>query len=310
MPTVYNIRASNNATFQWTRDLSQFAGVYNLSAATIRMQARLSPYAPDPPAYQWVTGATTGGQIAFNATTNLCVFSAPESDMAALSGDIVYDCRLEFAGGESIIVFGGLLRVSEGITRMPADLVDTGVYNIRASSNATFQWTRDLSAFAAVENLATAVMRMQARTTPYAPDPPAYEWCSANTSGGVIAYDSTTHLATVTASESDMAALSALGDLVYDFRLEWTDGTDVILFGGALRWRPGVTREPTGPIVPVNDQLLTLTQAVALVEAGGGSGLTPSVLAAALVTLIQSLPTSPTSAGPRLWNNGGSPQYS
>ena len=186
------------------------------------------------------------------------------------------------------------------------------VYNIRASSNATFQWTRDLSAFAAVENLATAVMRMQARTTPYAPDPPAYEWCSANTFGGVIAYDSTTHLATVTASESDMAALSALGDLVYDFRLEWTDGTNIILFGGSLRWLPGVTREPTGPIVPVNDQLLTLTQAVALVEAGGGGGggLTPSVLAAALVTLIQSLPTSPTSAGPRLWNNGGSPQYS
>ena len=130
MTTIYNLRASNNATFRLTRDLSAFAAVYNLAAATIRMQARPSPYAPDPPAYQWVTGATTGGQIAFNATTNLCVFSAPESDMAALSGDIVYDCRLEFAGGESIIVFGGLLRVSEGITRMPADLVDTGISGI------------------------------------------------------------------------------------------------------------------------------------------------------------------------------------
>ena len=130
MTTIYNLHASNNATFQWTRDLSQFAAVYNLAAATIRMQARLSPYAPDPPAYQWVTGATTGGQIAFNATTNLCVFSAPESDMASLSGDLVYDCRLEFPSGASIIVFGGLLRVSEGITRMPADLVDTGISGI------------------------------------------------------------------------------------------------------------------------------------------------------------------------------------
>ena len=52
MTATFNLRASNNATFQWTRDLSQFAAVYNLAAATIRMQARPSPYAPDPPAYE------------------------------------------------------------------------------------------------------------------------------------------------------------------------------------------------------------------------------------------------------------------
>ena len=78
MTTIYNLRASNNATFQWTRDLSLFAAVYNLAAATIRMQARSSPYAPDPPAYEWATSNTAHGQILFNALTNLCVFAAPE----------------------------------------------------------------------------------------------------------------------------------------------------------------------------------------------------------------------------------------
>lgn len=112
MTTIFNLRASNNATFQWTRDLSQFAAVYNLAAATIRMQARVSPYAPDPPAYEWVSTNSAHGQVLFNATTNLCVFVAPEADMARLQGDLVYDCRLEFAGGASIVIFGGRLHWS------------------------------------------------------------------------------------------------------------------------------------------------------------------------------------------------------
>ena len=130
MPTVFNLRASNNATFQWTRDLSAFAAVYNLAAATIRMQARLSAYAPDPPAYEWVSTNSAHGQVQFSALTNLAVFVAPEADTAALSGDFVYDCRLEFPGGASIVIFGGRLTFATGVTRRAADLTGTGVSGI------------------------------------------------------------------------------------------------------------------------------------------------------------------------------------
>ena len=127
MTTTFNLRASNNATFQWTRDLSAFAAVYNLAAATIRMQARVSPYAPDPPAYEWASGNSAHGQVLFNSTTNLAVFVAPEADLARLAGDYVYDCRLEFSGGAAAVIFGGRLRVAEGVTRLTADLSGTGV---------------------------------------------------------------------------------------------------------------------------------------------------------------------------------------
>ena len=130
MPTIYNLRAQNNATFRWTRDLSQLALVYNIAGATIRMQARLSAFAPDPPLYEWVSTNSSQGQIQFNAGTNLCVFAAPEEDTAALSGPLVYDCRLEFSGGTSIVIFGGSLVFSEGVTRRSSDLSGAGISGI------------------------------------------------------------------------------------------------------------------------------------------------------------------------------------
>ena len=85
MTTIFNLRASSNATFHWTRDFSQLASAYAVASGVIRMQARATPTAADPPAYQWVTGAASGGVVTFDAITNLCVFAAPESDMAAMS---------------------------------------------------------------------------------------------------------------------------------------------------------------------------------------------------------------------------------
>jgi hypothetical protein len=130
MPITYNLRASNNATFHWTRDLTPFASAYDLAGALIRMQARTSPYAPDPPAYQWLSTASAGGEIVFNPATNLCVFIAPEADMARMQGDFVYDCRLEFSGGASIVIFGGRLGFSSGVTRLSADLSGAGVSGV------------------------------------------------------------------------------------------------------------------------------------------------------------------------------------
>lgn len=125
--TTFNLRASNNATFRLTRDLSQWATIYNLSAATIRMQARTSPFAPDPPAYQWVTGAASGGIIAFSASNGLCVVMAPLADMANLPSQLFYDCRLEFSGGSTVVLFSGRLTVSPGLTHMAGDSSAVGV---------------------------------------------------------------------------------------------------------------------------------------------------------------------------------------
>ena len=128
--TTFNLRASSNATFRWTRDLSQYAAVYNLATATIRMEARLYPEAPDPPAYAWVSGATSGGLVTLDPTTNLAVFTAPLSDVATLPLELTYDARLELPGGATVPLFGGCLLLAPGVTRTSNDSSATGVAGI------------------------------------------------------------------------------------------------------------------------------------------------------------------------------------
>ena len=130
MTTVFNLRAATNATFHWTRDFSQIASAYLVSSGVIRMQARTTPTAADPPAYQWVTGAVSGGVVTFDPITNLCVFAAPESDMAAMTGGMFYDCRLELPGGECVPLFSGRIAWTAGVTRMAGDTAQTGVFGI------------------------------------------------------------------------------------------------------------------------------------------------------------------------------------
>lgn len=127
--TKFILRAFSNATFRLTRDLSQWATAYSLAEATIRMQARTSPFSSDPPAYEWVTGASAGGKISFDPATNLAVIAAPESDMAALgsASPYCYDCRLETADGGSNILFSGQLYFSAGVTRTSGDSAATTV---------------------------------------------------------------------------------------------------------------------------------------------------------------------------------------
>ena len=131
MTTIFNLRAATNATFHWTRDFSQIAAAYPVALCVIRMQARISPGAADPPAFQWVTGAGSGGVITFDPATNLCVFAAPESDMAAMTGVTVYDCRLELPGGECVPLFSGRIVWTPGVTRIASDATaQTGVSGI------------------------------------------------------------------------------------------------------------------------------------------------------------------------------------
>jgi hypothetical protein len=125
--TTFNLRASGNATFHWTRDLSQWAAIYDISSATIRMQARTSPYQPGPPAYEWVTGASIGGVVLFDPSTDLCTISAPESDMGRMPAALCYDCRLELPGGEYVVMFSGAIAFSPGVTHDANDDSNAGV---------------------------------------------------------------------------------------------------------------------------------------------------------------------------------------
>jgi hypothetical protein len=128
--TIFNLRAWNNATFHWTRDLTEWAAIYDFSNATIRMQARTSPYQPDPPVYEWVSGALSGGVVSFDPATKLCTFSAPVSDMARMPPALNYDCRLELSGGENVVMFSGAMFFSPGVTRGPSDSSATGVSGV------------------------------------------------------------------------------------------------------------------------------------------------------------------------------------
>jgi hypothetical protein len=131
MATIYNLRASNNATFRWTRDLSQWAAVYNIATATIRMQARLSPSAASPVVYEWNSNGGAGiGAIPFDAGTNRCVFLAPLSDMGRMSAPLYYDCRLEFENGAALVMFSGRILWTQGLTRVDADSAAVGTSGI------------------------------------------------------------------------------------------------------------------------------------------------------------------------------------
>jgi hypothetical protein len=130
MTTDYNLRASNNSTFRWTRDLSQWAAIYNIDAATIRMQARLSPLASSPVRYEWNSNGDKGGAIAWNINPNIALFLAPLSDMGGMSKPLYYDCRLEFENGASVVMFSGRIVWTQGITRASADGAAIGTSGI------------------------------------------------------------------------------------------------------------------------------------------------------------------------------------
>ncbi|MBB4199021.1 hypothetical protein CCR94_08050 [Rhodoblastus sphagnicola] len=117
MTTIYNLRASTNVSFRWTRDLSSLSGVYDVAASIIRMQARVSAGSADPPVYEWCSSNAQGGLASFNAATGLCIFSASETDMEQMPARLVYDCRLELTSGAIIPLFAGRLVFALGVTR-------------------------------------------------------------------------------------------------------------------------------------------------------------------------------------------------
>jgi len=126
MTTIFNLRAATNATFRWTRDLSNLAKVYDIASSTIRMQARLTALADDPPIYEWCSHNASGGLASFDPATGLCVFSAPAADMARMPAGLIYDCLLELIGGAIVPLFSGRMAFTRGVTRSALDASETG----------------------------------------------------------------------------------------------------------------------------------------------------------------------------------------
>jgi len=125
MTTTYNLRARTNCTFRLTRDLSQVASVYNVPAAIIRMQARVTA-ASGSVVYGWASDGSEQGGVSFDAATGLCVFSAPQADMATMQPSLVYDARLELPGGVRVPLFVGRMSFTAGVTRTTADTSAAG----------------------------------------------------------------------------------------------------------------------------------------------------------------------------------------
>jgi|GEM_PF-3718804 len=143
--SAVNLRAANNATFRFSRDLSDFAATYPVASGVIRMQARLSPSAPL--IYEWSSANVSGGVVAFDPSTNLAVFAAPECDMAAMLGTLVYDARLELPSGVCVPLFSGWICWTPGVTRMATDAGnEAGVAVILDTVNIDGAATTDLVA--------------------------------------------------------------------------------------------------------------------------------------------------------------------
>lgn len=118
--TSYTLRAANNCSFQWTRDFSAVAAVYDLSTATVRMDFRRSPNDRGQAIYAFSSTNTADGVFTFDSSTGLGVFTAPEIDMSFMSGTMYFDSRLELASGEIVPLFEGKVIWRQGITRDPA----------------------------------------------------------------------------------------------------------------------------------------------------------------------------------------------
>jgi len=279
MTTIFNLRASSNATFHWTRDFSQVAAAYAVASGVIRMQARTTPGAADPPAYQWVSGATSGGVITFDPITNLCVFAAPESDMAAMTGGLAYDCRLELPGGECLPLFSGRIVWMPGVTRIASDATaQTGVSGLGDTvsvdgESSTSPVPLPLSLSAAVTAAASAVASAASLTSDI---PGAVAAALAPAIAALGLGSAATHAAADFDAAGAAAAAQAAAQ-AYTYSQSQIDSKDTA----------------------------TLSSAASAAATAIAASMAPAALGAALTTWFATLPTTlPGSAG-QWWNNGG-----
>lgn len=119
---TYKLTGSNNEVWRFTRDLSSWAAVYDLSTAVVEMEF----YAPggSSPA---LTLSTGDGSITIDPTTHIAIFAKPVSDIADLLGEYRGDCRLTLPNTASVDMFKATLTMKRGFTRDAVDDTSTAV---------------------------------------------------------------------------------------------------------------------------------------------------------------------------------------
>lgn len=129
----YKLTARSNQTFVWTRDLSQFAAVFDLPNCVLRMHLR-KIIGDTTIHYEFVSANGSyelpgvSGRITYNPATKLAVFAAPEADARKLIGRFYGDARIETPTNERSGLFTCDLRMDEGVTRTGADASSGGVF--------------------------------------------------------------------------------------------------------------------------------------------------------------------------------------
>lgn len=106
MLSIFNLQARSNVTFRFTRDFTAFAATHDMTAGTLRMEARRSKAGAVVYSWDWT----------YSAATHLGVATAPQADMEAFAdSSLQYDCVFETADGIEP-VFRGRLTFSDGVT--------------------------------------------------------------------------------------------------------------------------------------------------------------------------------------------------
>lgn len=112
---MLTLTAYNNERFQWSQNLTAWAGFYDLSLATFRMQIR-----PDPDNANVLLEFATGGTdavIIYDNTSHIMVATAPVAKVQNLKLSYAFDFGFTMPGGEFERIDGGTIEFKQGVTR-------------------------------------------------------------------------------------------------------------------------------------------------------------------------------------------------
>lgn len=202
-------------------------------------------------------------------------------------------------------------------------------FEVKASASCTFVWTLDLGAVAALYDVASAVIRLQAKADPDqgGADLAFITASAASGEAGQATFNATTKFVQFTAPQSAVSGLRGRYQMLA--RLETSAGF-VDLFDGELHFRKALIASPTNSASgsALNDTVLAklihstsgaaplaLTAATALgalasisaaqVAAAVAAALAPGAINVALEAWKATLPTSEPTTANTFWMDGG-----
>lgn len=110
---IDNRSGLNTGALIIVKSIAAWAAIYDLSAASFRMQVR----SPDASGGEIKLSASTAdGRITYEPTTHLLTIHVSQRDIAHIVGAYPYDVRVEGLA-EPIPLFGGTITFEQGVTR-------------------------------------------------------------------------------------------------------------------------------------------------------------------------------------------------